>query len=350
MSDKEESLPPKKTKTAKNASTLASLGGAARANALTPERKREIAMMGVDARREKLGQEIPKATHTGMLEIAGAEIECAVLDNGKRVLTTETFLTAIGRSPKGKGGQVASGPDGLPPFLSATALKPFMDNELNSPTVPINYRTLGGGRAIGYEASLLPKVCEIYLKARDAEALTAQQIHIAKACELLMRGLATVGIIALVDEATGFQYDRPRRDLEEHLKKFLSESLRRWVRTFPADYFKHLCRLRGVELRSDMKLPQYFGHLTNNLIYRRLAPGLLRRLQERKEERGTASNKLHSWLSADVGFPEVLVHLGTVVGLMKLHTNFDAFEKQLDSIAPPYPETPGLFDDPNDWK
>jgi len=95
-----------------------------------------------------------------------------------------------------------------------------------------------------------------------------------------------MAVRAGVDEATGYQYERPRRDLEEQLAKFLSESLRKWVRTFPADYFKHLCRLRGVDLRPDMKLPQYFGHLTNNLIYRRIAPGLLHKLKERREERG----------------------------------------------------------------
>jgi hypothetical protein len=99
-----------------------------------------------------------------------------------------------------------------------------------------------------------------------------------------------------------------------------------------------------------MKLPQYFGHLTNDLVYRRLAPGLVRRLKERRSERGKPSNKLHSWLSEDTGFPEVLVHLGTVVGLMKLHTKYEEFEKQLNEIAPVYPETPGLFDDPEDWK
>lgn len=99
-----------------------------------------------------------------------------------------------------------------------------------------------------------------------------------------------------------------------------------------------------------MKLPQYFGQLTNNLIYRRIAPGLLKRLKERRAERGSPSNKLHSWLSEDVGFREVLVHLGTVVGPMKIHTDYDAFEKQLDQIAPIYPETPGLYDDPKDWE
>src|SRR5262249_43552801 len=238
----------------------------------------------------------------------------------------------------------------LPAFLTAKNLKPFIHRDLEVTSSQIEFLTLGGIRAFGYAAELLPKVCDVFLDANAAGVLTHNQKHIAAQPFTLIRGLAHVGIIALVDEATGFQYDRPRRELEEYLKKFLSESLRRWVRTFPADYFKHLCRLRGVELRADMKLPQYFGHLTNDLVYRRLAPGLLKRRKERRVERGSQSNKLHSWLSSDLGFPEVLVHLGTVVGLMKLHTDYAAFQEQLDTIAPVYPETPGLFDDPEDWK
>jgi hypothetical protein len=92
------------------------------------------------------------------------------------------------------------------------------------------------------------------LDAESAGVLVRGQENIAKQAMILIRGFASVGIIALVDEATGYQYERPRRDLEEYLKKFLAERLRRWVRTFPGDYFKHLCRLKGVELRADMKL------------------------------------------------------------------------------------------------
>ena len=187
-------------------------------------------------------------------------------------------------------------------------------------------------------------------RPKDERKLPSNQAHVAAAAGILVRGLARVGIIALVDEATGFQYERPRRELEEQLKKFISDSLRKWVRTFPASYFEHLCRLRGVQLRPDMRLPQYFGKLTNNLIYRRLAPGLVTRLKQQREELGKQGNKLHSWLSADIGFPEVLIHLGTVVGVMKQHTDYDAFEQALDKIAPIFPEVPGLFDDPKDWE
>jgi hypothetical protein len=97
-------------------------------------------------------------------------------------------------------------------------------------------------------------------------------------------------------------------------------------------------------------LPQYFGHLTNNLIYRRIAPGLLARLKERRAERGNPGNKLNQWLSLDVGVPELLLHLGTVVAVMKQNLDYAKFEGALDQIAPIYPEEPGLFDDPKDWE
>ena len=121
-------------------------------------------------------------------------------------------------------------------------------------------------------------------------------------------------------------------------------------RTFPADYFKELCRLRGVELRPDMRLPRYFGKLTNNLIYRRMAPGLLRKLKERRDERGSAHDKLCWWLSDDTGRPELLFHIGKVTSYMEMHDDYDTFEKVLSRRLPIYPETPGLFDDPKDWE
>lgn len=331
-------------------------GGKKRARKLSPERRREIAKEGADVR---WGRDLPKAPYTGEIHLGGEDsgivIACAVLPNGKRLLTQGTFLKAIGRSRTPKAGTGGlSTVDGLPTFLQAETLKPFITDELRASTTPLFFRDNTGKRSVGYEAELLPMVAEVYLTYRDSllkdgKPIPSQYERILTQCDIVMRGLARVGIIALIDEATGYQYARPRRDLEEYLKRFLSESLRRWVRTFPADYFKHLCRLRGVELRADMKLPQYFGVLTNNLVYRRIAPGLLKSLKDRRCERGRPSNKLHSWASLDTGVPEILLHLGTVVGLMKLHKNYADFEKQLDQIAPIYPETPGLFDDPADW-
>ncbi|MFZ6732252.1 hypothetical protein ACO0LG_10050 [Undibacterium sp. Ji42W] len=108
---------------------------------------------------------------------------------------------------------------------------------------------------------------------------------------------------------------------------------------------------KNVELQPELE--QYFGIFTNNLVHKHLAPGILSRLKEKGTELGEHNGKLHSLLSLDYGFPEILVHLGTVVAVMKQHTDYekyDKFEKALDQIAPIYPELPGLFDDPKDWE
>jgi hypothetical protein len=329
---------------------IQSMGGKARAAKLSKEEKSSIARTAADARWEKAGKAIPRATHEGILAIGDMEIPCAVLDNGLRVLTQSGVMLALGRARQAKGRSYYDADVDLPAFLTAKNLKPFIPSNLSVTSSQFEFRTLAGMRAFGYSADLLPQVCGVFLDAKAANALAHTQIHIAERALILIRGFANVGIISLVDEATGFQYERPRRDLEEYLTKFLSESLRRWVRTFPGDYFKHLCRLKNVPLRPDMKLPQYFGHLTNDLIWKRIAPGLLRALKERRNERGSASNKLHSWTSEELGKPELLLHMGTVVGLMKINTDYDNFHEQLDKIAPVYPDNPTLFDDPKDWE
>jgi hypothetical protein len=87
-----------------------------------------------------------------------------------------------------------------------------------------------------------------------------------------------------------------------------------------------------------------------SFLHRRIAPGLLAKLKERRHERGSASNKLNQWLSLNIGVPELLVHLGVVIAVMKQHTDYLKFERALEQIAPIYPEKPGLFDNPKDWE
>jgi hypothetical protein len=338
-------------------SEVASKGGIARAKSLTPEERRAIGRHAVAARWEKAGKlkKFPVAIHGSPdrpLRIGELQIPCYVLDDKRRVLTLNGVLGALNMTRgSGEGGE---GGNRLARFATGKAVQPFFsESVLGVMRNPLQFRLpkiLKGGLAYGYEATLLADICEAVLSARAAGKLMHHQEHIALQCEVLLRGFARVGIVALVDEATGYQYDRPRRDLEEYLKRFISESLIRWARTFPNDYFKHLCRLKGVELRDDMRLPKYFGHLTNDLVYRRIAPGLLKALKDRREERGKASNKLCWWTSEELGHPELLLHLGTVVGLMKINSDYDVFRKQLNQIAPIFPDDPTLFHDPKDWE
>jgi hypothetical protein len=180
-------------------------------------------------------------------------------------------------------------------------------------------------------------VCEIYLSARDAGTLPYQQRPVAQQAEVLVRGLAHVGIIALVDEATGYQEVRARDALARILEAFVAKELQAWVRTFPDDFYSELFRLRELDYPKDtVKKPQYFGHLTNNIVYERLAPGVLDELRRvtPRDESGRRKYKYFQRLTTNVGYPKLREHLGSVVAIMKLSRDWRDFEIKLDQIHP----------------
>lgn len=319
-------------------------GGKARAESLTPERRREIALKAAAAKKELAS--LPRATHGSPdtpLKLGGAELTCYVLEDGSRLITQEGFLSALGRARKAKGGQgasVDSGVDKLPSFLAANNLKPFISKELMESTTPVVFRTPSGSKAYGYRAELLPKVCNVYLQARDAKKVLPSQENMIRAADILMRGLAEVGIIALVDEATGYQKERARDALAQILEAFVAKELQPYVKTFPADYYEQMFRLRGLPYPPEKAhyRPQYFGLLTNDIVYKRLAPGLLTELkaQAAKDER---KGKLMQRLTSNVGHPKLREHLASVVTVMKLSKDYEDFTQKLDVVHPKYNET-----------
>jgi hypothetical protein len=163
--------------------------------------------------------------YVGLLKIAERDIPCAVLPDGTRVLSQNGVGTALGRQ---RGGLYTAktqddGGEKLPFFLAATALREFISNELLEVLAnPIRYKHgKGGGIALGVPATALPQICDVWLKAREGGVLTKPQLIVAQRAEMLMRGLAHVGIIALVDEATGYQEVRDKLALQEILDKYL---------------------------------------------------------------------------------------------------------------------------------
>lgn len=308
-------------------------GGKARAENLSKE---ELSEIGRRAALKRWGKELPVASYAGILRIGDMELACAVLEDGTRVLTQAELLVALGRHRKANVRNV-EGEENIPPVLQGERLKPFISNELLEKSKPIKFRTAQGAAASGYRAEILPQICEVYLKARDAGALLKQQGHIAVQADVLMRGLAHVGIIALVDEATGFQAARTADGLAKILEAFVQKELRKWVRTFPAEFYEQLCRLRDVAFPpARNQFPQYFGHLTNNIVYDRLAPGVKEELKKvtPRDERGRHKHRLFQRLTEDIGHPKLREHLASVVTLMRISPDWEAFERHLDTALP----------------
>lgn len=282
-----------------------------------------------------------KATHEGDLQIGDATIHCAVLEDGKtRVLTQADFLNSIGRARRygGSSGAVTE----LPPFLTAKNLKPFINSDLARSSVPIMFKALkggglGGGNAYGYRAEILPEVCKVYLEARDAGVLKATQKHIADKCDILIRGLATVGIIALVDEATGFQDERVKEALAKILEDYLLKEAKPYIGTFPTEFYKQIFRLNKWSWNEkSAKRPGVIGKWTNDIVYERLAPRILREIQKMNPpiKPGRRKYKHFQYLTDEVGDVRLKAHFDGVLALMRAASNWDNFKRLLNRSFP----------------
>lgn len=308
----------------------------------------------LQAKREKRGggrpKNPPKAAYEGKLKIADIEIDCAVLDDGTRVLSQRGVGRALGR--KHGGLDFRRGGGELPIYLGASNLKPFIDSSLESVvSKPIVYRGTAY-IAHGIPASTLPEICAVWLKARDAGVLKSNQLSIAAKADMLIRALAGVAMVALVDEATGYQAYRDRDALQQILDRFLRKELAAWAKRFPDEFYQQMFRLRGWEWKGmKVNRPQVVGKYTNDLVWERLAPGIRAELENRnpKNERGRRAGAHHQWLTEDIGHPALAQHLYALIGLMRVSENKDwegfyrmvqkAYPKKGETLFLPLPES-----------
>lgn len=310
-------------------------GGAARAKSLTAQQRKEIASKAASARWSCTSKKATHGSDDRPLRIGDIEIPCYVLNDGTRVLSQRGLIAGIGMSH----GSTRSGVARPVAFFDSEAIRPYIVGDLFTILrEPIRFsHTRGGGSAYGYPATILADICETVLAARKAGALPSRQYNIAERCEVLVRGFARVGIIALVDEATGYQEDRAKDALAKILEEFIAKELQPWVRTFPNDYYTELFRLRGLSFPSDTpKRPLYFGHLTNDIVYSRLTPGVLDELKRVTPcgESGRPKAKYFQSLTTNTGYPKLREHLGRVVMLMQLSSDYQHFKHQLDKHLP----------------
>lgn len=343
----------------KTVSDVASEGGKARAEALSPEERADIARRAAEKRWQAEGKAVLRATHIGEITIGSVTLPCAVLEDGTRVLSQRGMLAALGRTGRATGIRDASAFN-LPPFLAAKNLKPFISNDLLLASAPIRFRPPAQGKsnliAFGYRGEILPLICQVFLEAAADGALNNKQLHILEQCKSLGKGFAILGITALIDEATGYQEIRDRRALQAILDKFLLEEHAKWAKRFPDEFYQQIFRLRGWEWKG-MKInrPGVVAAYTKDLVYARLAPGVLQELERLNpiEESGRRAVKHHQFLTPDIGHPALQAHLIGIIAILrgsqtwayamkmvqrsfpKVNTTFDLpFPEPEDSVTP----------------
>lgn len=308
--------------------TGASKGGIARREKLSPERRSESARKAVKARWAKAkgtsaevlpAQHLPVAKHRGFLNLVGMEIPCYVLDNGQRVIgrTSATeMLTGI------KGGGA------LEKYLGVGQLKPFINLDLvlermsgfSLPEVEGLEKDVKG-----LPTDLLIDICQGFVAALEAHGrpdsetkLTKRQLDMAVKAGMFVAACAKVGLDALVDEATGYQYDRAADALQIKLRAYLDEEMRKWEKTFPDELWVEFGRLTNWK-GSVTKRPKYWGKLVMELVYEYLDPDVAKWLKENAPKPIYGQN-YHQWMSSQYGLKKLVEHIWMVIGIAKTCT------------------------------
>jgi hypothetical protein len=313
-----------------------SKGGRKRAERLAPEERSRIAREGALARWSAPGL-VPRVlcgSPDRPLRIADIEIPCYVLEDERRVVVQSGMISALGMT---KGGSSHRGGTRLAKFVSSQTLGPFASQELIAGTQqPILFRTPSGAIALGFEATILADICDMVLAARKAERLQKQQEHIAERAEILLRAFARVGIVALVDEATGFQEIRARDDLHKILEAYIAKELLPWTKRFPDEFFREMFRVWGwpwppadLAYRGPQG-PRYAGKLVRQLVYEKLPPGVLDRLDEINppDEKWQRRNRFPQGLTQSIGQPHLDKLVAQITMLFRLSDDPDSFWRQ----------------------
>lgn len=294
---------------------------------------KEFSLHHQKASNERWNPTIPRATHSGIINIGGIRIECDVLKDGRRVLRHKTICKAMGK------GKVA-GTDmkralelKIPVFICANNLTPYFETIIQERGQQIFYKSKDGRKLIGYDANILPEACKIYVKAFNDGVLQKQQIPIAMSCQAMLYGLASVGITALVDSATGYEIERERSELEKILEKYISEELRAWTKKFPNEFFKQIYRLHGWEYPKKTNHPQYVGKIINKYVYDELPPGVKSELERKNpSDNGTRKYRHHQFLTDDIGDKNLENQIIRVITIMKVSDNIEHFKEMMEKL------------------
>lgn len=311
----------------------ASKGGRARANLLTADERRRIASKAARTRWDRLDEPsgglvaatkhddpTPYSLFRGTLTINEVALECHVLNDHRRVLTQREVVRAL------TGGRESGN---LARYMQANPL--YEDDLLEGRTIHFRAPTPSGAAnaAIGYEAELLIEICDLYLRARDQKLLRPSQSHLAKMAETIVRACAKVGIVALVDEATGYQDVRARRALQIKLQAFIADDMQEWAKMFPDDFWFELARLEGVRY-SPRNRPLRWGKYVMAFVYDAIDGDVGKELRQINPHPQHGRNH-HQWLK-DFGRTRVNNQIQQVIAIMKLCDDMPDFRRKFERV------------------
>jgi len=266
-----------------------------------------------------------------------AAIACYVLSDGRRVISRTSALRAIASSES-----ATVGGDLVRYVKPAEA---FLKVDLADEMIKFDLDNVSNKEVYGITAECFLDICRAFVKARDAGVLeTERQQEIAIKAGAFLSACANVGLIALIDEATGYQYTRADDALRVKLRAYLEEQMRPWEKTFPDELWIEFGRLTnwkgGVQQR-----PKYWGKLVNELVYEYLDKDVFEWLKENAPPPRHGQN-YHQWLTSNYGLRKLIEHIWMLVGMAAACQTMEALRYRMAERFGKQPFQMMLFIDP----
>lgn len=305
-----------------------SRGGQERARLLTTEERREIALKAAQARWARLRDpnRIGEADTDGILAIGDVELDVYVLKDRRRIFSKRAMANALHlKSQGGNAFMRTMSRKGVRSVLSQKVVEKIEN--------PFFFKPLTGDLADGYEAEVLIEVCDALIEARNQKKLAPSQTFLAVQAEIIVRASAKVGIIALIDEATGYR-DKTKDEYRRLFETFIAKEFRQWEKEYPPKFFDMIYRLYGLKRQKpdSSRHPQFFSGFIRRYIYYPLANSrgmILEGLEEKNPVVYTGGGrryKLFQWLS-ELGMPAFRQHLWQVIGIGEAAADRTQFER-----------------------
>jgi len=318
-------------------SSIHSKGGKAAAENLTPHERAERAKKASKAAYERK-KALPKVSHRGTIRIGTMEIPCVVTRDGRRGISATSVASVFGgrtgSQMKIKKEMEQSGSQ-LPVFLASREIIPFVEKHLPG-DLKTPFEVVNGTRIEElYDPSVLPLACNIWVDAKNAGVLHPKQYGRGEVALSIIQALASVGITALVDEATGYQEVRDKHALQKILDKYLTVEAAKWASKFPLEFYRQIFRLRNWDWENKNKgFPSCVGNYTNDLVYDRIAPSLSDALSEMNPKiDGNRKSKHHQHMTS-TGVSELDSYLTATIALMKASDDWGSFTGLMDRVMP----------------
>lgn len=248
----------------------------------------------------------PFAKYFGELQLGGNSVDCYVLNSNERVISLRGTLKSIADVDGG----------GLEDYIGIKGLKPYINSQLVlEETIEFSIpgvQYLGKG----IKADTFLDICSAYVSALSSGDLTTErQQEIAIKCSILLASCAKIGLIALIDEATGYQFERKEDALQLKLKVFIADEMRGWEKTFPDELWEQFGRLTSWKGHLHSR-PKWWGKLVMELIYNALDSNVALYLKEHKPPPMYKRN-YHQWLSDNYGLKQLISHIYQIIGIAK---------------------------------